>query len=320
MRTKRVLSMLLAVVMAIGAFGVAGVHAEEQEVVFGPGSPGWNGVVIIAEDPDPNACRPDEAVIVWEAFLGFANRKPSDPDSFISLYNFDTTHTKANVKWEAWKVMSNTDTSTVKPIDIKPSQPTAVNTSNAYLDIVNSTDKTDVKLFIRQAVSEKWYNWVRVQLTVTVPGTTWPTVTSAPIYVELRNPEPLAKLLLEANAELAKTDRHTKEYLDYLRNITRAAEARVDKKISQAELDDWYNAVSKALKGQDPAGTQVVKVYTVNSWGWDAFNKIFPDKFCKVWWAIKDVFKPILNFIGQIGRALGFLVGLFSGMGGLFKK
>ena len=316
MRTKRILSILLAAIMAVGAFGIVSVYAEEQETALGPGAQGWAGVVNIAEDISA-AGGVDSAVIVWEAFLGSANKLPTDPDSFITLYS--KTVKEADVQWDAWRVLNDGDLSTTEPIDVKPERAQAINTSGSYLEITNAADRTDVKLCITQVAGKERYSWVRVQLTVTYPGGSPSIATSSPIWVQLRDPGPLARKLLEANKELAKTDRYTSAYLDNLRVVTRGAESVVNKKITQAELDAWLDSLNKALDGKKADGTSVGKKWKVNTWGWDWWDNLFSDGFCKVWWSIKDAFKPIIDFVGQIGRALGFFMNLFGGLGGLFK-
>ena len=314
MRTKKILSILLAMIMCMGTFGIIGVFAEEEpEISFGPGEKGWTGVVNIAEDVSA-AGGVDSAVILWEAFLGSANKLPSDTDSFITLYGKDPK--QATVKWEAWRVLNNGDLATNEPIDIKEKRADATNTTGSYLEISPYADRTDVKLVITQVVGKERYSWVRVQLTVTYPGGTPSTpVTSTPIWVQLRDPGPLARKLLEANKELAKTDRYSDAFLTNLRTITREAEKDVNKKISQADLDAWVVALDKALNALKPDGTSVGKKYKLT--GWSFLDNLIPDSILRVIWALVDVFVPIIDFFGQIGKAIGFLLPLFGMLGSL---
>jgi len=312
-------------IMAVGAFGVISVHAQaEEEISFGPGAQGWAGAVTIAEDVAA-AGGVDSAVIVWEAFLCAGHRIPDctvcagNAASFIKLYDTVTTpeHALANVQWEAWWALSNTDISITNPVVIKPNQAQAANTSGSYLEISRISDRTDVKLVITQVKGQERYGWVRVRLTVTVAGGTPATATSADIWVQLRDPSKLANLLLKADAELLKTDRYTKAYINNLRIVTDAAKLDIKKKITQAELDAWVDVVQKAIDGKKSDGTSVGKRWKVNTWGWDWWDNLWPDSFCKVWWSFKDFFNPFIGFLGQVGKALGFLLPLFGMLGGL---
>ena len=326
MRTKKFLSILLAVIMCMGTFGIIGVFAEEeQEVSFGPGPKGWSNssVVNIAEDVSA-AGGVDSAVILWEAFLGSVNGLPSETDSFITLYNKDVTgagttanpyiHPWADVIWEAYRVQNNGDTNILDPIKIYDKRADATNTSGAYLEISPYADRTDVKLVITQVPKNERYCWVRVKLTVKVQGYT--DAQSVNIWVQLRDPTELAKKLLKANEELAKTDRYSDKYLANLKLITREAEKDVNKKISQAELDAWVVAVQLAIDAKKPDGTSVGKKYKLTGWEW--LDNLIPDLVCKAFWMLKDIFVPMFDFFGQIGKMVGYLLPLFSMIGGLF--
>ena len=311
MRTKRILSILLAAIMAVGAFGIVGVYAEEPEVAQGVGAQGWNNVVTLYEDASL-AGSVSEAVIVWDAYLGTANKKPDDLDSFFT----HNGNGDATFQWNAWQATSDTDLSTTVPLDIKASHNLAINTSGIYWEISSNTVSTELKLIITQIKGYEYYGWVRANLTVTVLGGT--PVTSPNIWVNLRNPKKLADRILDADKELAKTDRYTKAYLDNLKLVNDACKNLLKTgKPSQAVIDQWLDTLNKAIDGKDSAGVSVGKRYKLTGWEW--FDKIFSDNALKNIWGIIDVFKPIVDFFGQIGRALGFLIGLFGGLGGLFK-
>jgi len=319
MRTKKILSILLAMIMCMGTFGIIGVFAEEeQEVSFGQGAKGWDGVVNIAEDIAA-AGGVDSAVILWEAFLCANHRIPvcSDPAcaganrSFYAMYNSKD----AVVTWEAYRVQNNGDSSTTEPINIKDSADLASNTTGAHWEVTNyaSENKTDVKLVIKQVLGSERYSWVRVRLGVKVGAAA--VEYSAPIWVQLRDPGPLAKEILRCYDELAKTDRYTDAFLRNLRDVTKKAEAKVNTKITQSELDGWVKTLENARMGLDADGKFKAKIYKL--FGWDWLDNLIPDSILKWFYVIKDVVLPMFDFIGQIGKALGYLLPLFSILGSL---
>jgi len=302
------------------SFGIIGVFAEEeQEVSFGQGEQGWNSAVNIAEDLAA-AGGVDSAVILWEAFLCATHRIPvcSDPlcaganRSFYAMYN--ATPKVATFLWEAWKVDNSTDTAITEPIIIKDSEDAASNTTGAYWEVTNyaSENKTDVKLVIKQVLGSEKYTWIRVRLTVTVGGV---AVQSAPIWVQLRNPGPLANKILDARAMYNKTDRYTDNFRKHLLDVILKAEAKVNTKISQAELDGWVTTLENAMKGLDAAGNFKSKIYKLV--GWDFIDNLLSDRFLRAVWMTIDVVVPLFDFVGQIGKMIGYLLPLFSMIGGL---
>ena len=305
----------MAAILALGVFGMIGAYAEdpaaEEEVVFGPGVSGWDNVrpgFALMEDVSAGTS-PDSAVVLWEAFLGGAG-KTSDPDSFISQYKANPK--TATVKWEAWRVGSATDTSDNDPITVKNDEAGAINTSRAYLKINESTDKTDVTLVLKQDSGKDWYSWIRVKLTVTVSGV---EKESAPIYVEFRDPRKLGAALYKASEELAKKDRHTDAYLSNLRTVYNAATAAANTKLTQAEVNNWETTVKNAIDGLKADGTSVARIYKLTGWEW--LDKIFPDNVLRVFWGIKDIFGPVVDFFGQVGKMISNIMPLFTMLGSL---
>ena len=320
MRTKKILSMALAVIMCM-SFGIIGAFAEEgQEVSFGQGAQGWASVVNIAEDLAA-AGGVDSAVILWEAFLCANHRIPvcADPlcvgasRSFYAMYN--ASPKAATFIWEAWRVQNNGDTATTEPIDIRDSEDAASNTTGAFWEVTNyaSENKTDVKLVIKQVLGKERYTWVRVRLTVTVGGVAVP---SAPIWVQLRNPGALANKILDARKMYNKTDRYTDNFRKYLLDVILKAEAKVNTKISQDELDGWVDTLDNAMKGLDADGKFKAKIYKLV--GWDFLDNLLSDRFLRAVWMTIDVVVPLFDFVGQIGKMVGYLLPLFGMIGGLF--
>ncbi|MCL2300868.1 MAG: hypothetical protein FWC27_12070 [Firmicutes bacterium] len=321
MRTKKILSILLVMIMSIGVFGITGVFAEDFATdvsLSKAGNPGWNGVVKLDEDLQQlvlqadNEGGVDSAVVVWEAFVGTGDKKPADSDSFWTLYNSRA----ATIEWKAYRVTPDTLYATSDEIKVYPAKTDSLGLTGTYLKVNNYTDKTDVLLVITQVAGKERYTWVRVELTVTVAGdATYPNPVTGTVWVQLRDPGPLAKKLLEANKELAKTDRYTSVFLDNLRLQTRNAEKEVNRKITQEELDKWLANINLALDAKLPNGASVGKKYKLT--GWEFLDNIFPDSVLKWIWAAIDVIIPMFDLVGQIGKFIGYLIPFFTLIGSL---
>jgi len=321
-------------IMAIGVFGITGVFAEEPEEDVSlavTGIPGWDGdLTEMYEDYTQAVLTADKeggvdcAVVVWPAFLCKDHGKPAcsvcagTDRSFITLYKANnSTTTYAKFTWKAWRVPEHGSMAEVagQEIDVYKDKSDSLGRSGTYWKVGDYADRTDIMLIIQQVAGKERYGWVRVELTIDVLGGT-PSTKTHYDWVQLRDPGPLAKKILEAYKELAKTDRYTDTYLKNLKLQTTNAERIVSKKdVLQGELDNQLTNLQLAIDGKLPGGASAGKRYKLT--GWDFLDNILSDGFLRVIWIIVDIFVPIINFMGQVGKFIGFLLPFFGLLGGL---
>ncbi len=320
MRTKKILSILLAVILAAGVFGMTGVVAAD-EVVTQAAIKGWNGNVTIYEDY--TATTMTEGLIAWDSFLATDD---GTQKSFYDLYKIG----QAKATWTVERSIKGDFTDTA-PVIVKKSWSEASVTSGVYADVTTSR----CVLYIKQPTTPI-YGTIRATLKVEVTGGTPIESISAPCTVTFKDPTGITDLVKEAEEELAKTDRYTKLYLDNLKAVTNAAKATLQTIPSQDAIDSTIAALKNAIAGVkvDPADeTKTVSIgdiYKLTGWEW--LDSKFGQSFLSKLWGIIDFFTdmfsfftkaadamgPIIDFFGKIGSALGFVLPLFTTLFGLF--
>jgi len=320
MRTKRVLSIIMATLLTLGMFAIAASAVDY----------GWQGNVSIIEDTSL-AGNMGEAVVIWEPFR-HTDGTVSGANSFNTLYN---NGKKANFTWSAWKVdgdglnvytdpVTNATASVIgtKGLTIVSNWLLASVGDGVYWNLTN----TQLQLIMKQP-SVNYFGWVKVELKITLDGTVYNDaiqgddkkieVTSAAIWVELKNPSKLAEAIKKAEAELAKTDRYTSSYLDNLKNVINAAKSIVNSKPDAEITQDYINYLEDAINGKRPNGSSVGYRWKLASNDGKGFidETILNQTLIENLWTIidtvmilVDAVKNFFDFFSQVLKAVMFVV------------
>ena len=343
MRTKKVLSILLVMIMALGLLGIVGASAEElvdeeivvlaageeieeEEIAVVAAAPaltgeeavvqakGWSEVdeIIITENLI-HSSGSGTAKIVWEAFLANTETTPKQ-DSFYTLYTTAPVGTLADAKWEVERWID----SAWKPIAVQTNQILANATTGAYFEV---KDK-EVTLSIGQPTNT-WYGTVRARLTVYVGGD---SLTSPWRVAELVDTKDLAEKINDAKDELKLTDRHTEKYINNLKAVLAVVEAVFStSKLTKDDVAKYITYLEFALQGRNAVGEPVGFVWKLADKNGDGFiDGLLGQSFIAFIWKVVDIFnivsevvKPMIDFFGEIGSFFGYLMPFFSLFTGL---
>ena len=348
MRTKKVLSILLVMIMALGLLGVVGASAEELadeeeqivalaaeeeieeeeeavEAVALAAAPvlvgeeavvqakGWSEVdeIIITENLT-HSSGSGTAKIVWEAFLANTDTTPKQ-DSFYTLYTTAPTGTLADARWEVERWIENE----WKPIAVQTNQILANATSGCFFEV---KDK-EVILTIGQP-SNTWYGTVRARLRVIVDGD---SLTSAWRVAELVDTKDLADKINDAKDELLLTDRHTEKYINNLKAVLAVVEAVYSTtKLTKDDVAKYVTYLEFALNGRNAIGEPVGLIWKLVDKNGDGFiDGLLGQSFIAFCWKAYDIFnivsevvKPMIDFFGEVGNFFGYFLPFFSLLGG----
>jgi len=348
MRTKRILSILLAMLMALGVFGVMGASAEEPVDEE-------EAVVVLAAEEEPEAEEEVAAVLAAAPAGGETEAKAIQKGWSAELAkgkldslreNFD--HTKgsgtAEIYWEPFAANNDVDPKEKSFYDLYianpklatfefefqrkidnewKSFPVAANAAAALASTgayVSSIGETKVILTIGQASAIKWYGVVQARIGVTHNGTTlWSDWKEA----LLSDASSLAEKINEAKKEYDKSDRYTDKYRDNLKAIIDLATLMLSTKLTAEEVEIYKAALDNAINGKDALGQSVGnrwKLTDKNGDNWiDNFLGqtviAFIHQTKDVFATIQKVTGPLFSFFGQIGDFFGNFMPIF----GLFK-
>ena len=314
MRTKKVLSILLAAIMTLG-IGMVGVFAEDaDELVTAEAQAtamvGWPTDVELTPRPDL-AGSWDAAVITWETFSATTDaQNKSNKDSYLEKKN--ATPSKASVEWSVWIYPK---TGEEKMTVYKTSTQAAGKPFVCY-ELTNGTQE---QLNIKQGTG-KYYSQVKVVLKVTATDANGipQSVTSDPIYVNLVDQTSFNKKLAEAKKILDKSSRYTEDYISLLSEVYSAAEVYRAVMPSQRTIDLVIADLDEVIKDAPN------HYYLL---GWEGFDKIFAgpiywimdvgEKVSEVFGKLSEVFGPMTKFFTQLFNSFGFLIPLFVSLFGL---
>jgi len=329
MRTKKILSILLATIMALG---VLGLSASPVELVGEDGAvvhadKGWHDVPNPFPIYDVSATRAtgmDRAVIVWIPFTDEnGNATAAETATTIGSFHWLSGQKFSNVsteralcEWKAYKVAANGGMETNR------GQYNVVRSSSYGSGAYYSIAANEVVLNLVQGDSN-YYGWVRVELTVKVDtnkdGVVDDEKVATPIWVYLTEPKPLAEKINEAKKEAAKSDRYTKDYIDNLNRRVRNASELLTQKAEQALIDYHIDLLNKAIAGTDNKadGTPVGNKWKLTGWEW--FDNLLGQGVIAFFWqaydvvtTIIDTVKPLIDFFGQVGNFFGNIMPLFT--------
>jgi len=331
MRTKKIFSILLAMLMAMGVFGIMGASAAELvgEEVTVQAYKGWDALPDPFPIYDESAVRAtgmDKAVILWEPFQN-ADGNATGDGSFYKLYNTrkpGITTAQGICEWNVYKVGADGGMEINKgKYDVRTSSSYG---TGAYFTVAGN----EVLLYLYQG-DVPYYGWVRVQLTVKVDtnddGVVDSEKFSNAVWVELTKPDPLKEKITEAGKEMAKKDRYTEAHIKNLERRIKNASELLTQKADQELVDKHINWLNQAIAGTDtkPDGTPVGNKWKLS--GVDFIDNFLGQGVIAFIWQTIDVFAkigavlgPLVNFFGQIGNFFGNLMpifGLFTGLLGL---
>jgi len=326
MRTKKILSILLVMIMALGvlAIGASAVELVGEEAVT-QADKGWDAVpnpFPIYDESAIKATGMDKAVVLWVPFANEDNNATADG----SFYKLSQTRkpgvstAQALCEWNAYKVSADGGMETNKgKYDVRTSSSYG---TGAYYTIAAN----EVYLYLVQG-DTSYYGWVRVELTVKVDtnddGVVDSEKSANPIWVYLTEPKPLAEKINDAKKEAAKTERYTDAYIENLNRRVKNASELLTQKADQDLIDMHMELLNKAIAGADTKadGTPVGNRWKLS--GVDFIDNLLGQGFIAFIWQAYDVInitietvKPLIDFFGQIGDFFGYLMPFFSVLGG----
>jgi len=332
MRTKKVLSILLALLMTMGVFAIgasanelAGEEADLQTVPTV--AAGWDAVIDNGIWLGKAGGSIASATIGWNCFGNEIASGTSVANTNYNYYYGLTGTNKASFSWEVYRFSKNAAGTWVKNTNPETvhATPTLATSSNG---IYWAKTDAQVLLYLNATIANStypaYYGPVEVRLTVTVPGKTTENKTSAVFALELINPTEFGKLIEKAE-EILKEDRYTKAYADNLKAGLAAAKIAINSNLTQTELDREMGYLQNCIDGKkangDPVGEGKRWKYKLT---FDFLDNLLGDGVIEVIYKIIDFFNaamsvinPMIEFFGKVGSAIGFLIPLFTFFFGL---
>ncbi|MDR0530930.1 MAG: hypothetical protein LBG83_02565 [Oscillospiraceae bacterium] len=349
MRTKKILSVLLAVLTTMTAFGAIGagaltaeeaaaqvltINAEPQ--VAAVAAVGWNNETVQLTDRSDLAGGWDAAAIEWIPFVSHPAYTPSGgttvtpKDGFYDYYKGATNAAtnKASFAWQVWTWDTEKNVWS-EYTQIKTSGTATVGTPlRVYYD--GNNNNKPITLYISQGTS-KYYGKVKVRLTVYVDDAVGDPADATPsryseIEVTLVDKTKINKLLAKIDTMITKTDRYTDEFIDFLKEIR----SKVGIDLASATDDATRKAITERLQGivdlvrSDTAipatiGKGSKSPKRIYKWiGWDVIDDFLGDKFLHGYWKMIDVFGIIGKVVDAISKVFSPLLAIFGAIGKAF--
>jgi hypothetical protein len=312
MRTKKILAALLAALSIFSVFAVAGVSAQDS-IEPQVAQVGWTKSVEIVSKPEL-AAGVDQAVVSWDAFTANSN---ADSTSKKDGYFEQKATNKAGIVWEVWLDKNKDDT--FDEDEKTTVYDSASSAANKAFVIFKSFTSTAELLYIKQG-SSKYYGKVQIRATVSAYAldATAPTDGEDTIVVELADKSEFDKALADAKAAVKKTDRYTEAALKALQNVIDAVGLTPGKAAIDTDIKNLNNAVkalenSYKLTGVDFIDDLIDNDVMATIWKVIDFFGTIQEAFNK----IGEFIAPASAFFTQVFNAFGFLVPLFTAIGGL---
>jgi len=353
MRTKKLLSVLLAALLAVGVLSIS-ASAISADDLLGQPAPratvalvGWPGDV----QCDVSFSNWETGLVSWKWFLD----TQTSPSSNGTGFNAQKTKGWTAVGWKAWMGEEATvaDAGAILiggkyyvikggEMNIATDGGTATKPGGSGIYSSSSAADSQEKLIVSVNPNAKVYGVRIVQLTIKardttdtagknaaeaaeiLAGRTTPVEKSVYIAVELKSDSDLRDEIDKANKEYNKTDRYTDKYRTNLKNQINQANALLGTQPTEADV-----AIAIANLKAAVAGEGIAKIYKLV--GWDAIDNALPDSFLGGLWNFIDIVNkivefvkaasvivdPIFSFLGAVGKIFGFILPLFSGLGAL---
>jgi len=292
-------------IMVAGVCGITGAFAEEAVLQALPAKNGFPSAVDLEIRGGSNW---GEAKVAWTAFSNTADA------NFTYAKLRAKNPATARIVWEVIayeKVNGVEDQSKPVAVTVQPDKLSAVGQVFKVYQAWDSSVSEEV-LYIEQG-TVAYYGTMKVTATVIVTETGGDVVAgsaySPQVTVILSNQVDYNKLIEQAKAIAAKTDRYKSDYLKTLNEAIDAALFYNSTKPSE-------ETINRIMSGLKAIVDQASSNYKLTGQDW--FDKIFPQWLIKAFWDIKDSFQPIVNFLGQIGNAFKAIMPFFSFFFGLF--
>jgi len=327
MRTKRLLSVLLAALLAIGVFGVipasamtfdeaiAAAEKEAAELAAQAASIGYptGGIEIY-----PNSSllgKWDATVLIWDMY---ARSSTSTPDSYDDLKK--KTPPEASVKWEVWvyKLSDPLDPNSALVPDKKDVYTSEIGAALKDFVVYSDSTSTQERLYIKQGTTP-YYGRVDIKMTLWVSGKTPDLVAEKTVI--LVDQTSFNNLLAEAQKILDKNDRYAKKYLEELTILRNAARGYLS---SDPNVPDFKDKVAEATRILQAKIDDAENNYKLTDM--DFINNLLPNGLKKFFWTMYDVIMTIIDFFNAISAIwkplLNFgsaLIKIFTAIFGIFS-
>ena len=332
MRTKKLLSVLFAVILAIGVFGVipagaiddaafAAAEAEAAELAAQVAAVGYPASVEIVTDSSLLG-RWDANVLVWEVFTRSA---PGATDSYDELKRAGTAAVD-------WKVITYGKTDGAEDLSKEIEMTVYSNEASAALKpfvVFKGSTSTQERLYIKQG-SSPYYGTVKVTMTLTATiGGVVQTPRVATKSIVLIDQGAFEEQLKKAQEILDKSDRYRKDYLDGLKKVRDAARFYLSADPTLINFDELVEEVRGALQEAMDASEMNYKI------GWDFLDdrlrgSVWQMILKGIWWivdavmtvidffnAISAIWAPIGNFFSALWKIISAILPIFAGLGAL---
>lgn len=325
MRTKKIISLILSVIVMAGVFGVTGVFAA------GNSGPLTSNADVRLEERPSEAGSWDGAVLLWEGWSMTPNQSgTSVVDNSYAYCAKPANGSTASVSWAVNLLDYNNGAG--KNVDPYASRDKAVLANPPFVAYrTTSSTYTEERLVLAQGTA-KYTGSVSVTITVTVPSSTVTTAaggvtttTTIPagtytktVTVHLVDSKAFNDAYNAAKALATdKRNHYTDSYLKKLDGVINAADLARASKPTDAEIA----SITDSLKTVIELGKQEDNF---KLFGWDQLDQAI--KFKKSIWTIIDWFAqikvvfdkigttigPVTDFFTKIGNGFGFLLPLFS--------
>lgn len=317
MRTKKILSILLAILMVAGVFGITAMadSTPDLEAIFGDESA---ELALLAKDGFPSEVELDvraganwgSALVAWTPFTNTAD----STKTYAALRSAG----KASIDWTVityGKTDGKEDLTKPAEMTVYSNKADAVGKAFKVYEFWNGAEE---QLYIEQGATA-YYGTVTVtaKVTVTQDGMAGEK-TSAAKAITLADQTSFNELIADAKEIAAQTDRYSKDYIKELEEMIDAALFYNSVKLDSSTTVTISNVMKTLQAKMDAKEDNYILT------GWDWLDSKLPNGLMKAIWAIKDffdgvskVFKPMVDFFGQVGSALGYIMPLFTALGKL---
>ncbi|MDR2686356.1 MAG: hypothetical protein LBB75_01270, partial [Oscillospiraceae bacterium] len=351
MRTKKILSILLVMIMALGVFGVTGVLAEEPNeeeaaVVLAAAEELEEEAEEAEEEADAPAEAAAPAPVAAAPVAAPAPAVQGAPKGWgdvvaaggIAIAE-NKIHSRGSHTAEiVWEAFTASDTSKLDSFyNLYTTAPAGTKATfsweyqrwidnawagrtvedNSYKALATTgaywtMTSSALTLVIGQA-SAVWYGRVRARLTVDVPGELGGPFTSSWVETYLVDTGKLGEKLNEVSEELAKTDRHGEKYLNNLKAVYNMVQDILkNTKISAADVETYIVYLNNALAGKNAIGEQVGNVWKLADKNGEGFiDGTLGQGFIAFIWKVVD-------FVNMAKTVIDPMFAFFGEIGGFF--
>jgi len=327
MRTKKILSVLLAIFLFATMFGMAGAFAEDAVEAAGEVSAqaaartGWPTAVLL-EDAAAYAGGWNQGLIQWTPFVKETKRNEKDEivtktDSFADYKK----EGEALVKWtivSAIQYVVKDDVETRVPVSLKIEN-TPEEAARNPVAVYQADTGSTIDLVVKQGLNE-FYGEITATLTVTAPtlaidGSTTTerkaseaTMESAPITIFIRNPEKFKELIDKVQKILDKGSRYDEDFIKRVQ-----AEVTIANLYYRSYPSEGSIKINETVATLENILTEAPAHILFSRADWlQWLNNMFSNGFISFIWGAVDVFSfigKIFSVTGPMWKAIGSFFG-----------